>query len=383
MNSFQAEDNKSQKIYFENLDALRFLSFLSVFFYHSFYTEIESIKNERIYYFFEKSVFGNGILGVNFFFILSGFLITYLLIKEKQTYSQINLGKFWLRRMVRIWPVFYLCVFIGFIGFPYLKGMMGLVSAETANPLFYITFLSNFDMIYNGFPDSSILGVLWSISIEEQFYLVWPVLLFFLPVKHYWIVFVSVISLSLIFRFFENNDELFLDYHTLSCMGDLAIGGLGAYLIVLSTRFFSMVKNLSKLNIALFYIFFIAIYFFRKEIFYNHLVLVVVERLLIGIVFLGIILEQTFSDNSFFKFGRIKWFSSLGLISYGMYCYHFIGIIVTYYLLLKLNLHTALWEVLFLQTLISLLITILISRLSYTYFEKPFLKLKGRLTVLK
>ena len=104
----------NKKIYFENLDGLRFLCFLSVFFFHSFHTEYAYIKNTETYNFIKFSVFGNGNLGVNFFFVLSGFLITFLLIAEKELNGQINLRKFWIRRILRIWPLFYFCVFFGF-----------------------------------------------------------------------------------------------------------------------------------------------------------------------------------------------------------------------------------------------------------------------------
>ncbi|GIV43810.1 MAG: hypothetical protein KatS3mg035_0933 [Bacteroidia bacterium] len=107
----------SRKIYFENLDGLRFLCFLSVFFFHSFHTDFDYIKTNYIYHFIKRDLFGNGNLGVNFFFVLSGFLITYLLIEEKKLNGKINILKFWIRRILRIWPLFYLCVIIGFFHF--------------------------------------------------------------------------------------------------------------------------------------------------------------------------------------------------------------------------------------------------------------------------
>ena len=73
-----------KNVYFENLDGLRFLCFLSVFLFHSFTTDLEAISSNPVYHFVKRSLFGNGNLGVNFFFVLSGFLITYLLIEEKK-----------------------------------------------------------------------------------------------------------------------------------------------------------------------------------------------------------------------------------------------------------------------------------------------------------
>ncbi len=88
--------------YFENLDGLRFFSFLSVFFFHSFHTNSDYLKSLPIYDFIKFDVFGEGNLGVNFFFVLSGFLITYLLIKEKKINAQINIKLFLILSLIHI-----------------------------------------------------------------------------------------------------------------------------------------------------------------------------------------------------------------------------------------------------------------------------------------
>jgi peptidoglycan/LPS O-acetylase OafA/YrhL len=167
----------TKKVYFENLDGLRFLCFLSVFFFHSFHTDYASIQSSNLYHFIRRDLFGNGNLGVNFFFVLSGFLITYLLIEEKRLNGQIDIKKFWIRRILRIWPLFYFCVVFGFYIFPFLKTAFGQHPNETASIGYYLTFTNNFDFIKKGLPDASILGVLWSVAIEEQFYFVWPIVL--------------------------------------------------------------------------------------------------------------------------------------------------------------------------------------------------------------
>ncbi|MBK8471912.1 MAG: acyltransferase [Sphingobacteriales bacterium] len=98
-------------------------------------------------------------------------MITYLLIAEKQLNHQIDVPRFWLRRILRIWPLYYCCVLFGFYAFPMLKTLLGQTPNETATVGYYLAFLSNFDLIAQGLPDASILGVLWSVAVEEQFYL--------------------------------------------------------------------------------------------------------------------------------------------------------------------------------------------------------------------
>ncbi len=274
-----------KRIYFKNLDGLRFLCFLAVFFYHSFHTEVTSIKDSSIYLFLTKTLFTNGNLGVNFFFVLSGFLITYLLIIEKKSNNQINLKNFWMRRVLRIWPLFYFCLLFGFFAFPFIKSLFGQSSAETANLSYYLLFANNFDIIKNGLPDASVLGVLWSIAIEEQFYLVWPILLYFFPVKQYWIVFSSVILVSLVFRGF-NTGYYNYEFHTLSCIGDMTVGSFGAWLILEGKSLKQRFVDLKKIEIIVIYSLLALVFLFRKNIFRFNEAFYIFERILIAILFL-------------------------------------------------------------------------------------------------
>lgn len=366
-----------KRIYFENLDGLRFLCFLSVFFFHSFYTEISELKNTPVYSVVKRDIFGNGNLGVNFFFVLSGFLITFLLLEEKKLNGQIKLKNFWLRRILRIWPLFFLCVFYGFIIFPWIKELFGQNPNETANPIFYLTFLNNFDFINKGLPDASSLGVLWSVAIEEQFYFVWPIILFVFPVKKLWIPFAVIVSGSLIFRAL-NDSAMLNEYHTLSCIGDMAIGAIGAWLINISDRFKKHIVDLSKIQIGLVYVAFLSVFFFREEILFGNFTIRIFERMFIAVIIIMIILEQSFSLNSLFKMSSLKRISNLGTITYGLYCFHFIGILVAISLTKYFALNTHLWQVFFIDTVLALVITIGFSKLSYKYFERPFLKLKEK-----
>ncbi|WP_430406172.1 acyltransferase family protein [Fluviicola sp.] len=108
---------KATSPYFKNLDGLRTICFLMVFFFHSFTSKNEVVLNSNTYKTIKVGVFANGNLGVNFFFVLSGFLITYLLIIEKQTSSSINVIHFWLRRVLRIWPFIFFVYSLGSLSF--------------------------------------------------------------------------------------------------------------------------------------------------------------------------------------------------------------------------------------------------------------------------
>jgi peptidoglycan/LPS O-acetylase OafA/YrhL len=122
--------------------------------------------------------FTQGHLGVHFFFILSGYLITTLLLREETREGQINLPAFYWRRALRILPVYLLVVSVA-VAFEF--GIKG--SREHLDILpYYFVFLSNF------IPGTDIpfLAPTWSLAVEEQYYLIWPVLLLFVPRR--WIV---------------------------------------------------------------------------------------------------------------------------------------------------------------------------------------------------
>lgn len=373
-------DNKSPaitKVHFANLDGLRFMCFFMVFMSHSFFSTDTTLLQSDFYKFMKLDVVRNGIMGVNFFFVLSGFLITFLLIREKQNYGKINIPHFWLRRILRIWPLYFGCVIFGFIIFPFIKLKLGQTPNETASPFYYISFLSNFDIINKGLPDCSVLGILWSVAIEEQFYLTWPIILAIIPVKKYWIPFAFIIAGSLVFRFYNDTYDMH-EYHTISCISDMAIGGLAAWL----TRFEAFllrIKNISKLTLIVLYSTFIIAFFFRDEVQFNFFYGRLFERLFISIIAALIILEQCYCENSLFKFSRSKYLTRLGVISYGLYCLHFIGILIAINIFKIIMPVQNYLQVFVLVPLFSLALTICIAYLSYRFFESPFLKLKKRL----
>src|SRR6187402_557963 len=127
-----SEAGIKKRIFFPNLDGLRFICFFFVFMVHSFVTDDVSINNNPVHIFLKQYLFAGGQLGVNMFFVLSGFLITYLLLSEKEISGKINIKNFYIRRVLRIWPLYFFCVFFGFILFPLFKSMFGEVPNETA-----------------------------------------------------------------------------------------------------------------------------------------------------------------------------------------------------------------------------------------------------------
>lgn len=371
-------DKPKAKVFFPNLDGLRFFCFLAVFFYHSFATDYADVKNTGLYWVSKKFIAANGNLGVNFFFVLSGFLITYLLLTEQKKYGRIDVKNFYLRRILRIWPLFYFCVIFGFFIFPQIKLLFHQIPSETAHLAWYLTFLNNFDFIRNGLPDSSTLGTLWSVAIEEQFYFVWPLLIFAVPAKYYKYLFGVIITCSFIFRYSHANSYPVLELHTLSCISDMTIGGCFALLSFNSQSFINKIKTAPKTAWITLYLVTAICFFFRDQIFNVNSFGLAIDRLILSIFFGLIIVEQNYADNSLFKMGNYKWISKLGTYTYGLYCLHMIGILIVAKGLAALKLNKNVYQVIFLEGVGSLLVTMLLAFISYNFFEKRFLQLKER-----
>jgi peptidoglycan/LPS O-acetylase OafA/YrhL len=362
------------------LDGLRFLSFFLVFLAHGFRADNPEITSANWYKALNLRFFSAGETGVSFFFVLSGFLITYLLLKEKELNGKIDVKSFYIRRSLRIWPLYYFCVIFGFFIFPIFKMHYAGTFHETANPILCSTFLNNFDRIQNGNPHALILGVLWSVGVEEQFYLIWPLLFLFTPKKFYGIVFLGVLIISTVFRTFFLHRTV-IDWHTLGVITDMAIGGLGAYLILNNIKFKNGIENFPKAFISIIYLLAFVFIIFNYQVF-STTFLFIAKRLIMASVFILIILEQNFSHHSLFKIGNWKMISKLGKYTYGLYCLHAIGILISLTVLRKFSLFTSTWQTFCLEMPFALALSIFISWISFRYYESWFLKLKTRFSYI-
>lgn len=372
------------KIFFPNLDGLRFISFLVVFLYHGHLSIFSYLKDSqpRVYNVIEF-LFRHGNLGVNFFFVLSGFLITYLLIKEKEITGKIHVPNFYVRRILRIWPLYYLCVVVGFVAFAMLKKIGHQPIVENANPWYYILFVANFDIMHTWpeKPDALLLSVLWSVAVEEQFYLTWPLILSLVPLKKFKFVFPAIMLFSLVFRAShtgDNDHEFAIRYfHTFSVIGDMALGGFFAYMVSYENKFKTYIINMPKNAIVLIYLFTLGVTLFKDEIFVTGAP-VIFERIVIAFLFGLIILEQNYAKNSIFKMSNFKVVSRLGIYTYGLYCLHFLGLYFAIKFMDLLRLNGSLSWVAFLMITLALVISVIISLLSYNLYEKWFLRFKDK-----
>ena len=167
---------KSARFFRPELDTLRFGAFLLVFSSHVLPKSREEYGSIPTWL-AEFSILWSRIggFGVDLFFLLSSYLITELLVREQQRFGRIDVKLFYLRRALRIWPLYFTFVLAGLFILPKFWRDLGIGSQEA---LSYLTFTNNWFISWAGHVgDNIIMGPLWSVSIEEQFYVTWPLLL--------------------------------------------------------------------------------------------------------------------------------------------------------------------------------------------------------------
>lgn len=357
----------------EGLNTLRFLAAFFVIFAHG---QI-SLWKLGVVNGTSAPIFNRGGDAVEFFFTLSGFLITLLLINESDKTNTISIRKFYVRRVLRIWPLYFLLIVIGFILFGYVYPQLFhehyFEFSIPAGLALFVCFLPN---IATSFFPTGILYPLWSIGVEEQYYLFWApliklfrkntlnVILVFVIISHCWyaLVFEKVFPFSVGWHKFLISQKFYA----------MAMGGLFAYLFVKKRHLFPLNGRASvmiQLAIILLLLFHYLIGFAFSDALWFHFALSAVY---------GMLIVYTVTPNNFINLERQP-FKYLGIISYGLYMFH---MLVDYFLrMLVMKLKIISFNPLYFVPLyhICLLgLTIIIATLSYKYYESFFFGLKSK-----
>lgn len=375
----------NEHIYFSGLNGLRFFAALAVVITH-----IELLKNQFLcdnLWRSNKLIFEAGPLGVVFFFVLSGFLITYLLLMEKSVTGTIGVKKFYLRRILRIWPLYYLIVLLGFLVLPHVSFIhieyLGSFfdTNFTPNFLLYLLFLPN--LAFSVFAAVPHIGQTWSIGVEEQFYVLWPLIVKYsknvlraLCIVIFALIVIKVVVLLVVSQHPGNSAfKALKTFLAMTKMESMAIGGIGAWILINYPERLKIIYNnyFLALTIVLIPVF----------VFLTPAAIQDAMYLLFSVLFLIIILNISGNSYSFIKL-ESKLFVTLGNISYGIYMYHLAvaAFVIKGLLYFNLPVNNELFPQLTVYSL-TVFVTTVVSWISYNYFEKWFLKLKHKFTVIK
>jgi len=376
----------ADRVYFPNLNGLRVIAGLVVIIHH-----VEQQKSDfqlpNIYGTPAIQLFGE--LGVILFFVLSGFLITYLLLEEERTTSTIRIRNFYVRRILRIWPLYFLIIILGLLLLPNIHlfdvpdyDKTRVYKNLFTKILFYIFFLPNLV--------SPLLGLVpyaahtWSIGTEEQFYLTWPVILKSVKKHRLLLMFVIIAGYLLFARalyssrtdFIPIKDALYAFWPTFN-IDSMAIGGFFAMLLHAKNPLLKFFQNKHLFYFAL-VVTTILIYngSYFPSLIVNDIKFPYLYKEFYSLWF-GIIILNFASTREIGISLEAKPFRYLGKISYGLYMYQPIGIALAFQIALLFG--QAFNWVLY---PLSMALTIGISALSYKYFEAYFLKFKGKFSTL-
>lgn len=305
--------------------------------------------------------------GVMFFLVLSGFLITYLLFRELRQTGTIAVRKFYFRRILRIWPLYYLLIFLELAAAPALGITQPHIPSHFwPNLLLFLFFLPQVATVL--YPELLSAG-LWSLGVEEIFYLIWPWAIRTLK-RHLVYVLGVVIATSAWVRSSETSfrsglgGQKLINYFGLIGFDwflFLALGAMGAWIWEFKPSWSKIIFRREIQAITYFFAIKHVIYFQSYGAW---------DDLVHGIVYLLLIMNVALNPKTWVRFESptLRW---LGERSYGIYMFQFLGIQLS--LLLW---HRGWNNALLYATSISL--TLFSAAISYRFFEKPLLSLKAR-----
>lgn len=360
---------KVRPFYRPELDSLRFFAFFGVFLSHTFWYSVPDLAARHVPVPIAEALVAvarHGSYGVDLFFALSAYLITELLLRERETTGHLSFSQFYARRALRIWPLYFMLVLVFWRFDPY-----GGLSLKYVLPM--LLFAGNWAFFYFGWPSSAAVP-LWSISVEEQFYLLWPPAVAWLS---RWGIILAAIGLILcanIARALEYAwgtaaDRLWCN--TFAHLDAIAVGILIA--VWLNGR--SPTLSISQ-RVALLALGFLPI------------LIVDGTRSIFDPITLGTVLfvrpwAMVCCGTTLLAFIgeplRSKPIQYLGKISYGLYAYHVACVALVGKVIVATHRGFAVAASWYLA---GFLLTVAVSAVSYTLWEKPFLLLKERFTVV-
>lgn len=338
-------------LYFPQIDGLRALAVTGVVYWHS-------VPHTQ----YLNSVFHLGGHGVRLFFVISGFLITLILLKEKREKLGFSFGgvlkSFYIRRALRIWPAYYLyLIIISFLAWDKL--------AESFPWHFF--FLSN---IYHSLQNewTFMTAHYWTLAVEEQFYLVWPIIILLVrPIAAYIIV-IILIFCAPIFRYWANMeypDELIIVLPLPAQLDSLGVGALLALLY--SDGFINRCVHSRKILSCIFILSMSIYVLFGFSTGYTGIYFIAISSSISAFAFAAVVGKSVLGVNGWFGiFLNNSIVRYIGKVSFGIYIYHVLVILLVNKILNDPHI----------VFLVSLLLSTALAGISWRLLENPFNKLK-------
>ena len=377
----KSQENLIVGQHYQAIDGLRGMAVLLVLWFHSSYFSYEMGPVDfegvtRIYYFFSML----GQTGVDLFFVLSGFLITGILLDTRQNKNRLK--NFYIRRSLRIFPLYYMAMIVFLFYLIVFKGET-LFDFRTVSHLLYIQNWSS----SNSFDSFMLINHTWSLAVEEQFYLFWPVILFYFlrkSVKHLIVLCVCVILFSFGLRFVMNELSYYkLAYSVTLCRLDgLVLGSLLSVMCLYyrdflyqNRRYFLYASGFSFAVLCCFF-------FTNATSFTAHFILIKYGLFLCSISYAALLAYVFLSGRQgrLVKFFSCSFLRNIGCLGYGIYIFHAPIMILLAQLFVEYKF--SYWGNHIILFSAGLCISYALAIISYNFFENPILSLKDKYAAL-
>jgi peptidoglycan/LPS O-acetylase OafA/YrhL len=315
-----------------------------------------------------------GWAGVPLFFCLSGFLITGILISNKNKPFSEYIGNFLLNRSLRIFPLFYAYLIVNFL-------MLLILGKSTDGYIWFALYLQNYIIGLTG-ETPGLLGHTWSLAIEEQFYWLWPIAIFFIKDKFYTKTFVSLIVISMLSRIviynLTNHSPYMINVTLISCVDMLVLGS-----------FFAKIKdekNAGKISIVMAAFGIITTFYAIHSVGYSSFwspeewagkcwyLFTALGMTFSPLIYLLYKLDKCGKDIFLTKLFTSKALVYTGKISYGLYMWHILCFYAVDMIFDKMGMQKSG----FIWATTSLMLAFVVSTISFYAFEIHFLNLKNK-----
>jgi peptidoglycan/LPS O-acetylase OafA/YrhL len=311
--------------------------------------------------------------GVSLFFVLSGFLITYLLEKEREQRGRVAIGRFYIRRVLRIWPVYFIVTALGFFVVPFLSifalpGFPPVVDAHFWQKLALYCALSP-HVEASLYAPVNYAGVLWSVGVEEWFYLVWPLLLF--TSRRFLLAILPAIVIALLAARYEFRTGVMFYLFSQIRFDCMAVGAIGA--LYLTSERVNAQWRLIYSPIARTGLLACLLYLIASGTSFG-----AADELVYSTLFLWLILTAAFSGHHIVRLDH-PWLKWIGNVSYGLYCYNWIALVLASRLLKLAGLNQSNVAGHLVDFAFGLAVSLCIAALSFGLIERPVLRVKDRL----
>lgn len=368
-----AGESKTDSFYLPELDVLRFLAFVAIFITHAFsrgaefYQEKLGMTPTAAHW--TSSVMMSGTFSLDLFFALSAYLIAELLIREYEKTGRLDVWAFYARRALRIYPLYYVFILLALIILPRLFDDV-LTFPHNFSFLF---FAGNWTCAVYGLPRSSAVH-LWSVSVEEQFYLTFPLLIVLFGVRKLPVLCALLIAVGIATRYWlvaSGAPDYAIWCNTFVRLDAIAAGVLLAYL--LRNGYLRRIESgarrvlLGSSGVAL-------------------CVLAVGFKVPTNFLFPVVALAVVFILFSFMHprgidCKRYAPLIYLGRITYGLYVFHLLAMTLAETIPAYLGKTGAVYIAY--KTIGGFFLTVILAMLSYKFLEMPFLKLKKKYAYIK